>query len=355
MERSTTVSVGVRAIDVGYFNVKYTKGRKAAGDSSTIEVGIFPSLAPQALAKEMSLANGGRSVDACSVDVRGVNYVVGPGAIYYTSGTEPRPVDLEYCQTDKYYALMLGAMHYMAQDAEAGPDFAIDTLVLGLPLNTFHRHAAFLQAKMRGEHFIGTGSSEGLRRIIVRSPVVRVQPFGGLVSFGMARGAQLDGWTLVIDPGGGTLDWFMSHGQVPNWRRSGAYHKAMLQCAYAVADRINPSWKTQFEIVQVIDDALRTNAAIFTVGARQFELSVYRSAVDAVLHESVQAMLECTGPLDAVKRILLTGGGAAVFHEYLARTMPRLAPLIEMDSDPIFSNVRGFQIIGEVLHQSSAR
>jgi len=353
MERSTTIAVGVRAIDVGYFNVKYTKGRKAAGDSSTIDIGIYPSLAPQALANEMSVAKGGLSVDICTVDVRGVNYVVGPGAIYYTTGTEPRPVDLEYCQTDKYYALMLGAMHYMAEDAGAGQDFSIDTLVLGLPLNTFHRHAARLEEKMRGEHFVGTGSSKGVRRITVGTSVVRVQPFGGLVNFGMTRRAQLDGWTLVIDPGGGTLDWFMSHGQVPNWRRSGAYHKAMLQCAYAVADRISPSWKTQIDIVQTIDDALRTNAASFTVGARQFELSAYRPAVDAVLQESVQAMLDCTGPLDAVKRVLLTGGGATVFHEYLTRTMPALSPLVEIDSDPIFSNVRGFQILGEVLHQSS--
>ncbi|MEJ8839324.1 ParM/StbA family protein [Ramlibacter sp. AN1133] len=355
MERSTTVSVGVRAIDVGYFNVKYTKGRKAAGDSSTIDVGIYPSLAPQALASDLNLANGPGRADACTVNVRGVNYVVGPGAIYYTSGTEPRPVDPEYCQTDKYYALMLGAMHYMAKDAGARQDFAIDTLVLGLPLNTFHRHAARLEERMRGEHFIGTSDSKGLRRITIGTSIVRVQPFGGLVNFGMTRRAQLDGWTLVLDPGGGTLDWFMSHGQVPNWRRSGAYHKAMLQCAYAVADRINPSWKTQFEVVQAIDDALRTNAASFTVGARQFELSAYRSAIDAVLHESVQAMLDCTGPLDAVKRVLLTGGGATVFHEYLARTIPTLAPLMEIDTDPIFSNVRGFQILGEVLHRGSAR
>jgi plasmid segregation protein ParM len=350
----SVVSVGVRAIDLGYFNVKYTKGRKAAGDSSSIiDVGMFPSLAPQAATSGLSAGSGGPSVDACVVNVRGVNYVVGPGAVYHTSGSEPRPVDIDYCETDKYYALMLGAMNYMADDARAGREFVIETLALGLPLNTYHQHAAKLQERMCSEHIIGRSASEAERRIIVRSVVVRVQPFGGLINFGLSRGIQLDGWSLVVDPGGGTLDWFMAHGQVANWKRSGAYPRSMLQCVYAVADRINPSWRNQFEIVETIDRALRRNAATFAVGPREFELAAFRPAVEAVLHESVKAMLDSTGPLDAVKRVLLTGGGAAVFYDYLLRTMPALAPVMEIDQDPIFSNVRGFQIIGEVLHRTS--
>jgi plasmid segregation protein ParM len=350
----SVVSVGVRAIDLGYFNVKYTKGRKAAGDSSSIDVGMFPSLAPQAATTGLSGPGGGPSVGACVVNVRGVNYVVGSGAVYHTSGSEPRPVDIDYCETDKYYALMLGAMDYMAEDARADREFVIETLALGLPLNTYHQHAANLQERMCGEHIVGRSTSEIERRITVRSVIVRVQPFGGLINSGMSRGIQLDGWTLVVDPGGGTLDWFMAHGQVPNWKRSGAYPRSMLQCVYAVADRINPSWRNQFEIVETIDRALRMNAATFTVGPREFELAAFRPAIEAVLHDSVKAMLDSTGPLDAVKRILLTGGGAPVFYDYLVRTMPGLAPVMEMDPDPIFSNVRGFQIIGEVFQRRAA-
>lgn len=346
----TVVSVGVRAIDLGYFNVKYTKGRKLVGDSSVIDVAMYPSLAPQAVHSGLIEA----ASDVCIVNVKGVNYVVGPGARFHTSGSEPRPIDPNYCETDKYYALMLGAMHYMAEDAKAAQEFVIELLVVGLPLNAYHRHAARLAELARGEHRLGRGDTEVARRVTVNAVHVMVQPHGALCHFGAAR-SSLDGWNLVIDPGGGTLDWFMANGQQPNWKRSGAYPKAMLQCAYAVADSIDANWRNQFEIVDAIDLALRTNAPTFVVGRREFELVKYKPAVDAVLQESVKAMLETTGPLDAMKRIVFTGGGAGVYREYLGRMMPGLEPAMEIDQDPVFSNARGFQTAGEVLHRAKMR
>lgn len=347
-------AVGVRAIDVGYFNVKYTLGRKMQGDSSLIDVGLFPSLAPQAAAA--ALIASGPSANTCTVNVGGMNYVVGPGAKYHTSASEPRPIDPNYSQTDKYYALSLGAMHYMAEDAGAGSEFEIDMLVLGLPLHNYAQHAATLAARMQGEHRLGRSDSEVTRLVRVNKVHVMVQPHGALCHFGAEKG-KLEGWNLVVDPGGGTLDWFMANGEQPNWKRSGAYPKAMLQCAYAVADCIDPLWRNQFEIVDVIDHAIRENAPTFTVGTREFELAKYRPALEAVLHESVKCMLDSTGPLDAVKRIVFTGGGAGLFREYMKRQMPKLEKAMEMDNkaDSVFSNVRGFQTTGEVLRRVQAR
>ena len=343
--------LGVRAVDVGYFNVKYTRGRQRVGDSSRIEVGLFPALAPQ-LAVSHGMGPGGMpGPETCTVSVGGVRYAVGAGAVFHTGASEPRPVDPDYGATDKYHALTLGALHHVTLDAPPEQAAVIDLLVLGLPLNNYARHAAALAGRMRGEHLLGTGHAGGARRVVVRKVHVMVQPHGALCHFGAMR-ANLEGWTLVVDAGGGTLDWFLAQGQQPNWKRSGAYPRAMLHCAYAVADCIDPAWRHQYEVIEAIDRALRTGAARLRIGAREFPLAAYRPAVDAVLQESVKAMLETTGPLDAVRRILLTGGGAGVYHEYLARTLPGLSGALELDQDPIFSNVRGFQVCGEVLQQA---
>jgi plasmid segregation protein ParM len=93
---------------------------------------------------------------------------------------------------------------------------------------------------------------------------------------------------------------------------------------------------------------------VFQIGAREFHMGDFRGSVDAVLEESVKHMIDKTGPLDAVGRILLTGGGAPVFHEFLLRRYPELARVIQIDADPVFSNVRGFQIAGEVMERSRA-
>ena len=113
------VSVAVRAVDVGYFAVKYTKGRKQHGDASTIDVGLFPSLAPQVARADFGGTAAPQAV-VCPVTVGGVTYAVGPGSVYHASGSEPRPVDADYAGTEKYHALALGALHYMAEDAGAG-------------------------------------------------------------------------------------------------------------------------------------------------------------------------------------------------------------------------------------------
>lgn len=348
-------TVAVRAVDVGYSNVKYTIGRTLVDGDNKIQVELFPALAPLA-AKESGGKHVGESADVCFVTVGGNTYAVGPKSYLHADVREPRTIDPNYCASDKYKALMLAAMHYMAEAERAGHEFVIETLVLGLPLTTYHQFAESLEKWVPGEHLVGGRGRDAVqRRVTVNEVLVKVQPYGGLVNFGVSRKEKLDGWALVIDTGGGTLDWCMSHGAQVNWKLSGAYPRAMLACAYAVADAIDRDWRNRFDIVQVIEDALRANAPSFQVGTREYTLEKYRSKVDAVLEEAVTFMLAATGTLDNVKRVLLTGGGAPVLHEYLLRTRPELERALEMDTDPVFSNVRGFQVLGEVAQLNKAR
>lgn len=342
--------IGARAIDVGYFNVKYTTGRNNESNNE-VGCGLFPALAPRITHNNSLMSPGTSGSDGCYVNVDGVNYFVGRGAAFNSSGLETRPVEKSYCMSDKYLALLRGALHYIAEDAKATQDVVIDQLVLGLPLNNFKEFHERLVDRVVGEHHLTSPkAAAGKRRITVKNARVIVQPQGALINFGYNGATKVaDGWTLVIDPGGGTLDWFLSRGNQPNWQRSGAYPKSMLACSYAVADMINPGWKDQFEIIDRIDKAIRSKADTFSVAGETYTLSNYQTGIEAVLEESVQYMLNSIGPTDSLDTIIMTGGGAKVFYEYMATHHPRLAKIATIDNDPVFSNVRGFHILGEMF------
>jgi plasmid segregation protein ParM len=351
MKSDTPVTVDVRAIDVGYFSTKLTLGRKMAGDGSTIATALFPSLAPR-LPASMSLQTALHAKpDGAVVNVSDVNYFVGRDAILYSSGREPREVLADYSMTDKYHALMAGAFHYIAKDANATSELVIRHLVLGLPLNTFGENRDKLAARAMGEHILPDPSTPGaMRRVTVERASVIVQPQGALVSYGATHNHIFkEGWVLVVDPGGGTLDWYVARGRLPNWQRSGAYPKSMLACAYAVADRIDPTWRDNFEIIERIDKAIRDRAPSFTTAGNVYELAPFMGGIEAVLKESTDKMVAKLGSLDNLDLILFTGGGAKVYYEFFKSRYPKLANILRMDEDSVFSNVKGFHVAGEIM------
>ena len=336
--------IGARSIDVGYYNVKYTLGR--ASSQSPAKVASFPSIAPVLRSGAARQMEDFSQPDGCVVRVDGVAYFAGPGAAHRGNGSEARLVKEDYASSDRYLALMRGAMWQIAKDATPSRDVVIRRLGLGLPLNTYFDSAATLSAKAVGEHIVGSGDDE--RRITVENARVIVQPQGAIIHFGYTNGGRaLEGVTMVVDPGGGTLDWYLSERMTPSWERSGAYPKAMLACAYAVADRIDARWRDQSRIVDRIDRAIRENRASFTVQGKEVSMAEHRPAVNQVLDESIDQMLATVGSLDDLDHILFTGGGASVFREHFQKKYPHLKRIIHIDQDAIFSNVRGFQVVAE--------
>jgi plasmid segregation protein ParM len=355
MKKDIVKTVGARAIDVGYFNVKFTLGRKIEGISSLIATGMFPSLAPILKTGSARSLHGTPSAEGCTVTIDNVSYFVGRGAEHNSKGIEPRPVTDAYCLSDKYLALLRGALYYMAKDAGSGHEMIIPTLVLGLPLNTFYIHQEALAKRGQGEHIFSSPIGEGDCRVTVEKVEVIVQPAGALVNFGVRNGRVGDGVSLVIDPGGGTLDWYLTRNGIPNLERSGAYPKAMLACAFAVADKLNARWRDQFGIVDKIDKALRERAPSFNVQGKDYNMAEFRPVVEQVLEESLNQMISAVGSTDDIDHILLTGGGATVFGEHLLKKLPQLEPVIKVDPDSVYSNVRGFQVVGESMMAAMAR
>ncbi|GAB3497609.1 hypothetical protein GCM10027399_21810 [Curvibacter fontanus] len=154
---------------------------------------------------------------------------------------------------------------------------------------------------------------------------------------------------MVVDAGGGTLDWFVTRGRSPNWQRSGAYNKSMLACSYAVADKIDRGWRDNFDVIERIDRAICEKRESFTVSGRSYRLTDYESDITAILKESVDRMQAKVVSFDGLDTILFTGGGGALFYEYFRNRFPHLIHIMHIDEEPVYSNVKGFQLAGEIL------
>ncbi|QHE89241.1 hypothetical protein [Hydrogenophaga sp. BPS33] len=341
------------AVDVGYANVKYSSGRAHVGGQVEIRTGVFPALAPVLSNDGFQIRGDSPAADGTVVTLGGTRYFSGKGVHFHASGSEPRTVPSNYCETDEYMALLCGALHYIAKDAGANHSMVIETLVLGLPLSTWRQHHKALAARATGEHVLGTFGGGDLKCLVhVKHVTVIVQPLGALYHHGIGASEKpMAGWTMVVDAGGGTLDWFVSQRMQPNWPRSGAHNKSMLACCYAVADQINPDWKDQIEIVNRIDFALRNSSDHFEVQGVRYPLDKYRAAVEAVLRESVNKMMASVNKTDNLDYILVTGGAAGIFYTFLCDNYPNLKPVMHVDPDNLYANVKGFQIAAELVHE----
>jgi len=348
-----TTVVKACAVDVGYSNVKYSSGRAEVGGKVQIRTGVFPALAPVLTNEGFHIREGSPSLDGTIVSLGGMRYFVGEDVRFHASGSEPRTIPSNYCESDEYRALLMGALHYIAKDVGSPQSMVIETLVLGLPLLTWRQHHKRLAARIQGEHALGGSADNQFKCLVqVKKVAVVVQPLGALYRHGVDTPEMAtSGWTLVVDAGGGTLDWFVSQRMRPNWARSGAHNKSMLACCYAVADQINPDWKDQSEIINRIDDALQTAADFFEVQGKKYPLVKYRAAVDAVIRESVNKMMAAVGKTDNLDYILVTGGAASIFYTYLCENYPQLAPIIHIDTDNLYANVKGFQVVAELVNQ----
>jgi plasmid segregation protein ParM len=198
MNRDHSITdLGIRAVDVGYFNVKYTLGRKQVDESWPIATGIFPAMAPRLATNTPRESFGSAKLDGFVVEVDGVHYFVGRDFSFTSTGIEPRPIAEGYCTTAKYLAQLRGALQYMAQDASAGSEVVIRHLVVALPLNTFGKYRTVLEKRIEGEHLLPMAGGS-TRRITVERVSVIVQPHGALLNFGST--AQ-QGAAGRVDPG----------------------------------------------------------------------------------------------------------------------------------------------------------
>ena len=319
----------VRAVDVGYGNTKYVMARA----EREIRCAMFPSLAP--VAPQLELATGmGMTRDTVTVEVDGVRYEVGPGARLGLKAHHTRILHGDYVQTPEYLALLRGALAYM-QVAQ------LDLLVVGLPVGLMNSKAQALAQQLKGTHPVGDG-----REVVVRHVWTLAQPLGGFLDYAMGQGLYetlADQVNLIIDPGYYTVDWLTGLGLKVMPERTGSFAGGTHAILQTIARSVSEALGVAYTDIDAIDRALAQGR--LRIGGREIDLAPHWRLAQARMHEAVNAIANSVGDGLDVNNIILVGGGAKFYEAAIRRRFA--APRLTVAPDPVFANVRGFQIAGE--------
>ena len=240
-----------------------------------------------------------------------------------------------YIETPEYLALMRGALYYMKIDI-------IDLLVVGLPVAYFAGKKDRLVKLAEGEHAVGCG-----RKVLVKRALAVAQPQGALVTYAAQQGVldqiqQQD--SLVIDAGTRTFDWVASRGMRILTRKSHSVDRGVYNMLDIIAREVTRDIGANYRELDAIDLALRKERPL-TLYGRPYSIEKFKPLALTVAHQAVGAMLSQIGDTQRFDNVVVAGGGAYLFKKKLKEVFTK-HPLLEI-AEPIFANVRGFQIAGQ--------
>lgn len=347
MSQPTNRSPIVRAIDVGYGNTKFVTSH--VGTNTEIVCQMFPSLAPKASVTDLA-GEFLKKRNTVRVKVSGYPFEVGPDVVKAQNGHESgRVLKEDYCLSDTYRALVYGALVYMGVSQ-------LDVLALGLPVSTWKDYRHKLAAEMQGDHQINDEKTIPLRKCVVVP-----QPLGGFYDFATRNGlfAQMKSETnLIIDPGYYTLDWLLADGITPIDARSNAVNNGgmaeiLRDVAEAVAADVGCS-VTEIGSVERIDASLRERKPIRVFGKEvNRPITEYIEIAKKRALDPLNKLVTNVGAAGDIDNIIVVGGGSHIYADLIRKEFPRHN--IQVSHDAIYSNVRGFQIVGEKMAQAALR
>lgn len=339
----------VRAVDVGFGNTKFVTG-VGGGRVSDIRCASFPSRAyPSTRDPSKSLGSEGRKTFA--IPIGGLYYEVGPDVMLAADAFRATEIHGDYVDTPQYLALARGALRAMKVGA-------IDLLVVGLPVSAFAAKKAALEKLMTGRHDVGGG-----RSVVVHKALAMAQPNGALIDYATQHDkveAMEHEQSLVIDPGSRTFDWLVARGMKLAHKQSYSVDRGVSNILQLIADDISQEIGQAYTNLDSIDWALRSGKSL-TVYQRQYNPARMRPMVEIIARDAVAAMMRRIGGAFNVQHVILAGGGAFLFKKAVKQAFS--AHQILEVKEPMFANVRGYQVAGlnfaqtalsSVTHSSSA-
>ncbi len=328
----------VRALDVGYGHTKLVTGI-AGPKASDIRCASFPSRAyPSSRDPTKSLGADGRRTWA--MPIGGLFYEVGPDVMLAADAFGATQIHGDYIDSPQYLALARGALRMMKLEV-------IDLLVVGLPVAHFAAKKSALEKLMVGRHDVGGGKA-----VLVRHALAMAQPNGALVDYAAQHEkieAMQNDHSLVIDPGSRTFDWLVAKGMRLSHKRSHSIDRGVSHILQLIADDISEEIKVPYTDLEAIDIALRTGKSL-TVYQQTYDMRRMRPMVEIVVQDAVAAMMNRIGAAYNVQHVILVGGGAFLFRKAVKATFSNHQILTV--KDPVFANVRGYQIAGTGFAQS---
>jgi len=339
----------VRAVDVGFGNTKFVTG-VGGGRVSDIRCASFPSRAyPSARDPSKSLGSEGRKTFSIPID--GLYYEVGPDVMLAADAFRATEIHGDYVDTPQYLALARGALRAMRVGA-------IDLLVVGLPVSAFAAKKAALEKLMTGRHDVGGG-----RSVVVHKALAMAQPNGALIDYASQHDkveAMEHEQSLVIDPGSRTFDWLVARGMKLAHKQSYSVDRGVSNILQLIADDISQEIGQAYTNLDGIDWALRSGKSL-TVYQRQYNPARMRPMVEIIAKDAVAAMMRRIGGAFNVQHVILAGGGAFLFKKAVKQAFST-HQILEV-KEPMFANVRGYQVaglnfaqtaLGDMTHSPSA-
>lgn len=339
----------VRAIDVGYGNVKYVCQHKDA--FGIVECDIFPSRSPIAGDKGLS-AGFLKGRDTVVIEVNGKSYEVGKGVAMAQGTFDVNSVlDKNFSLSDEHLARLRGALYYMMGSDKNGTKYFngnhVDYLMVGLPVANyrFKELRANLRNLLVGQHLLPDG-----RSVVVDSVWVSPQPLGAFFEYSLENDmfdTMSHQSNLIIDPGYFTFDWLFCEGLIPNDTRSDSVNRGVSAVIRKIAEFANEKedWGADVGMLtRMLDDHFRDGRP-FVVYGKEYDVANYLSAGQSVINEAVAQLVNSVGDGADIHNIILAGGGASLYRDAIQAKYHRHQVLI-MNS-PVYSNVRGFQLAAE--------
>lgn len=320
------------SIDVGFCNTKFVVPQTQERGT---ECKLFPSLAPPAATLDLTGGVIARR-NTVVVQVDSSTYEVGPDVELALNTHASRIMHQNFLETSEYLALTRGALSYMHASQ-------IDLLVVGLPVSLLPSKADYLKQRLQGVHPVANGKT-----VIVDKVLVLAQPLGGFIHYSLTHGLYnqiRQSKNLVIDPGFFTMDWVLANGIQPIPRRCGSFAGGMHTVLRRLAQAISDEHQVNFDDYGALDRALRDGE--LRLFGNTIDLAKYIPYAKPAVDEAVNAISNSVGDGRDIDAIVLVGGGAPFFRAAIEQRFP--SHRVQLAPDPVFSNVRGFQLAGEEL------
>jgi len=314
----------IRSIDVGYGNTKYIE----SVSDGIVNTKHFASIVNKASSQQVSITDVS---DIYTVEVDGTEYEVGPGLDPALEG-DMRILHDNFIDTEHYMALNYGALSQMDVNE-------IDLLMVGLPVDLMESKRHDLEVMLQGQHQVAG------RTITIHKVVAVAQPLGGFL-YHAATNNMLDGLSssrnLLIDPGFFTVDYLVTTGLREVKGKSGSHPTGVSAYLKSIAQEISKDFKVNYSNISHIDEGLRTG--VFNLYGKPVDLSKYHKKALSAIMPGVEAIANTVGDGINIDRIVLVGGGAALFKEPIQAILPNHTILCGKES--VVANVMGYQLLG---------
>ena len=316
-------------IDIGYSNLKLAYGASGGTPKTLLRpAGAAP------VDRFGSRFDGKAHDDFLHVQVDGQEFVAGVS----TDRAEmwSRSLHADYPASASYKALFHAGLLLSEMDH-------IDMLVTGLPVSQYldETRKQAIADQMRGTHQVTPK-----RSVTVEHVKVIPQPVGGFLDYIAQEDADIDeARVLVIDPGFFSVDWVVIANSDLHRQSSGTSLEASSVVLEEATRLIAKDYGAAIS-TEKLENAVRAGKSDVLVLGTKVEITPYielaKKTVAPVVIESIQKALRKESELADL--ILLVGGGSMFFREAIQSAFPRLT--VAMTNEPVYSNARGFWIMG---------